>query len=47
MLPLFYTAGRYVPWLRVVQQGQTQLYVLYVLVIVLVLLCWGAMGIQR
>jgi hydrogenase-4 component B len=47
VLPVFQTAGRYVPWLRVVQQGQTQLYVLYVLVIVLVLLLWGAMGIQR
>lgn len=42
--PLFGAAGRYLPALHVLQQGQTQLYVLYVLAIVLVLLVWGGMG---
>ncbi|MEX0775070.1 MAG: proton-conducting transporter membrane subunit [Phycisphaeraceae bacterium] len=44
VLPLFHVAGRYLPNLRVLQQGQTQMYVLYVLVIVIVLLIWGQMG---
>jgi hydrogenase-4 component B len=46
ILPLFHLAGRYLPWLRVLQQGQTQLYVLYVLIITIVLLLWGAEGVQ-
>lgn len=43
--PLFNAAGRYLPALHVLQPGQTQLYVLYVLAIVLVLLVWGAVGV--
>jgi hydrogenase-4 component B len=43
-VPLFRLAGRYLPWVRVLQQGQTQLYVLYILLIVIVLLAWGAAG---
>lgn len=44
VLPLFRIAGRYVPSVRVLQQGQTHAYVLYILIIVVVLLVWGAMG---
>lgn len=44
VLPLFRVAGRYLPRLHVLQQGQSQMYVLYVLIIVIVLLFWGAMG---
>lgn len=44
--PVFDLAGRLLPRLRVLQQGQTQYYVLYVLVAVIVLLWWGAMGVQ-
>ncbi|MHB8972414.1 MAG: proton-conducting transporter transmembrane domain-containing protein [Pirellulaceae bacterium] len=44
--PVFRLAGQYLPRLRVFQQGQTQFYVLYVLVTVIVLLLWGSMGAQ-
>ena len=44
--PVFRLAGQYLPRLRVFQQGQTQFYVLYILVTVIVLLVWGAMGAQ-
>lgn len=43
--PVFQFAGHYLPRMRVLQQGQTQYYVLYILVTVLVLLVWGVMGI--
>jgi hydrogenase-4 component B len=43
--PVFDVAGRYLPMVRVLQQGQTQVYVLYVLVTVLALFLWGVMGI--
>jgi hydrogenase-4 component B len=46
VLPLFNIAGRYLPSLRVVQQGQTHFYVLYILIIVIILLIWGTIGVQ-
>jgi hydrogenase-4 component B len=46
VLPLFSAAGRYLPALHALQQGQTQLYVLYILAITLALLAWGAMGVS-
>jgi hydrogenase-4 component B len=46
VLPLFGLAGRYLPRLRVLQQGQTHRYVLYILGVVLFLFVWGAMGVQ-
>ncbi|NLF22388.1 MAG: hydrogenase [Lentisphaerae bacterium] len=39
--PLFRATGRFLPWLRVLQRGQTHVYVLYILVVVIVLLIWG------
>ena len=44
--PVFRSVGEYLPRLRVLQQGQTQYYVLYVLVTVVLLLLWGALGAQ-
>lgn len=38
VLPVFHFLGKYLPWVRVFQQGQTQVYVLYILAVVLVLL---------
>ena len=46
VLPVFYAAGRYVPLLRIVQQGKTHLYVLYILIMVITLLIWGSIGVQ-
>jgi hydrogenase-4 component B len=45
ILPLFNIAGRYLPSLRVLQQGQTHLYVLYILIMVIMLLIWGTLGV--
>jgi len=45
VLPVFYFAGRHLPSLRILQQGQTHLYVLYILIIVIMLLIWGAIGV--
>ena len=42
--PLFRLTGRYLPRLRVLQQGQTHVYVLYILIVMIVLLVWGNMG---
>jgi hydrogenase-4 component B len=42
--PMFHAAGRYLPRLRMLQQGQTQSYVLYILITMILLLVWGAMG---
>ncbi len=44
VLPLFRSAGRFLPRFRVLQQAQVQTYVLYVVAIVIVLLGVGAMG---
>ena len=42
--PLFRATGRYLPRLRVLQQGQTHVYVLYILIVMIVLLVWGSVG---
>jgi hydrogenase-4 component B len=41
VLPSFRFAGRHLPRLRLLQQGQTHLYVLYILLIMFTLLVWG------
>ncbi len=41
VLPCGRLLGRHVPRLHLLQQGQTQLYALYILVMVIVLLLWG------
>ncbi len=42
--PLFRATGRHLPRLRVLQQGQTHVYVLYILIVMIVLLIWGNVG---
>jgi hydrogenase-4 component B len=42
--PLFRATGRHLPRLRVLQQGQTHVYVLYILIVMIVLLVWGSVG---
>ncbi len=42
--PVFKAVGQALPRLRVLQQGQTHVYVLYILIIMIVLLAWGSMG---
>lgn len=37
VLPFFQFMNKYLPWVRVFQQGQTQVYVLYILAAVLIL----------
>ena len=44
VIPVFRAAGRYLPRLRVLQQGQTYVYVLYILLVMIVLLLWGNVG---
>jgi hydrogenase-4 component B len=44
--PLFRAAGHYLPRLRVLQQGQTHVYVLYILIVMIVLLVWGSVGVK-
>lgn len=44
-IPVFNAAARYLPAFRILQQGQTHFYVLYIVIIVIVLLIWGAIGI--
>ncbi|MCC7261517.1 MAG: hydrogenase [Candidatus Latescibacteria bacterium] len=44
VLPLFALAGRQLPRLRILQQGQTHHYVLYIIAVVIFLFVWGAMG---
>lgn len=46
ILPLFNTTGRCLSSLRILQQGQTHFYVLYILFIVIILLICGTIGIQ-
>jgi hydrogenase-4 component B len=46
VLPLFNAAGRCLSSFRVLQQGQTHFYVLYILIIVIILLICGAIGVQ-
>ncbi len=45
ILPLFRIAGKYLPRLRILQQGQTHLYVLYILIVVIILLIFGSIGV--
>ena len=42
--PLFRAAGRNLPKLRVLQQGQTHVYLFYILLVMIVLLIWGNFG---
>lgn len=42
--PLFDILGSHLPWLRIVQQGKTNVYLLYILVAVVLLLLWGGVG---
>lgn len=44
IMPLFGLLGTYLPMLRVLQRGQTHLYVLYILVIVIMLLIFSGIG---
>jgi hydrogenase-4 component B len=44
VMPAFRAAGWVIPRLRVLQHGQTHVYVLYILLIVIVLLVWGSFG---
>jgi len=44
VLPLLRGAGSYLPRLRVLQHGQSQMYVLYILIVMIVLLIWGNVG---
>ncbi len=47
VMPLFGILGKYLPMLRVLQRGQTHLYVLYILVIVIFLLIFSSIGVSR
>ena len=42
--PVFRLADHFLPRLRVLQQGQTHVYVLYILLVMIALLVWGSMG---
>ena len=44
LLPAFRAADRFLPRLRVMQQGRTHVYVFYILAIMIVLLLWGGTG---
>jgi len=45
ILPVFRISGQYLPMLRILQQGQTHFYVLYILIIVIILLICGTIGV--
>ncbi len=44
VIPFFRSTGHYLPRLRVLQRGQTHVYVLYILIVMIVLLVWGNSG---
>jgi len=44
VVPAFRAIGQRLPRLRVLQQGQTHVYVLYILIVMIVLLVWCGMG---
>ena len=44
LLPVIHAASRAVPRVRLFQGGRTQMYLLYVVAVVLALLVWGALG---
>jgi len=46
VMPIFRAGGRYLPELRILQQGRTHFYVFYIMIIVIVLLIFGAIGVQ-
>ena len=47
VLPVFQYAGRQMMKLRLLQQGRTDIYLLYILIITLFLFCWESLGIGR
>lgn len=44
LLPLFHAVGRFLPSFRILQQGQTHLYILYILLMVIILLICAIYG---
>lgn len=46
MLPVFRLANRFLPWLRLTQQGLIQVYVAYFVAAVLLLIFWSQFGIE-
>ncbi|MGH7144291.1 MAG: proton-conducting transporter membrane subunit [Planctomycetota bacterium] len=42
--PFFRQTARFLPWLRLTQQGRVQVYLLYFVVVVILLLMWGRFG---
>jgi hypothetical protein len=47
VLPAFQYVGRQMMKLRLLQQGRIDIYLLYILIILLFLLCWESLGIGR
>jgi len=47
VVPLLKRTGRTLPRLRILQQGQVHVYVLYILIVMVVLLVWGTIGSQK
>ncbi len=45
IMPFFRLTRRFLPWVRLLQQGKIHIYLLYILVVVLALLFWKNMGI--
>jgi hypothetical protein len=46
VMPIFRAGEKYLPSIRVLQQGKTHLYVLYIMIIVIILLVWGTIGVH-
>jgi hydrogenase-4 component B len=44
LMPVFNRAGRHLPWFRIFQRGQIQIYLVYFIVILAVLFLWGSSG---
>lgn len=44
ILPMVHRAGRHLPWFRIFQRGQIQIYLIYFIVILAVLFLWGSTG---
>ncbi len=47
VLPWFRYAGQQMMRLRLIQQGRTHIYLLYILIVMLLLLCWERLGIGQ
>lgn len=45
VMPVFRAGGKYLPALRILQQGKTHLYLLYIMIIVIVLFICGTIGV--